>query len=147
VMADAADDGRAIQPQRHITTAFGSEDLQVIGDEARLRQVVASLVHNALVHTPTSALIHLEGDRDDGVVRLAVVDSGPGMAPEVAERAFDRFYRGDPSRSRHAGGAGLGLPIARSIVEAHGGTIGIEPVPSGGTAIRIRLPARRAKEL
>ena len=143
VLADAADDGRAIQPERSITTAIDGDSLVVVGDEARLRQVVASLVHNALVHTPTSASLRLEGARHHGTVRVAVIDGGPGLPPEVAEHAFDRFYRGDRSRSRHAGGAGLGLPIARSIVEAHGGTIELEPVPSGGTACRMELPVHR----
>jgi two-component system, OmpR family, sensor kinase len=142
VLADAADDGRAIQPERTITTAIDTNDLQVMGDEARLRQVVASLVHNALVHTPPTAAIRLEGDRRDGEVEVAVVDAGPGLPPHVAAHVFDRFYRGDPSRSRHAGGAGLGLPIARSIVEAHGGTIVIESPPAGGTAFRIRISAK-----
>lgn len=148
VVRDAADDGRAIQPERPITTSVGGADLHVVGDEARLRQVVAALVHNALVHTPVTADIRLEGDRRDDVVTIAVIDRGPGMSPEVAERAFDRFTRGDPSRSRHAGGAGLGLPIAKSIVEAHGGSIDIETAPSEGTAFRIRLPVgQRDKEL
>ena len=141
VLADAADDGRAIQPERSITTAVDGADLEVIGDEARLRQVVASLVHNALVHTPPTASIRLEGERrDDDVVWISVIDTGPGMPPEVAKHAFDRFYRGDRSRSRHAGGAGLGLPIARSVIEAHDGTITIEPLAPQGTAFRIRLP-------
>ena len=141
VLADAADDGRAIQPERSITTAIDGADLEVIGDEARLRQVVASLVHNALVHTPPTASIRLEGERrDDDVVWISVIDTGPGMPPEVAQHAFDRFYRGDRSRSRHAGGAGLGLPIARSVIEAHDGTITIEPLAPQGTAFRIRLP-------
>ena len=137
VLADAADDGRAVQPARSISTAIDGTDLEVVGDEARLRQVVASLVGNALVHTPVTSSIRLEGHRRNGEVAITVADAGPGMAPEVAEPAFDRFYRG------------VGLPIARSIVEAHGGTIDLEVVPSGGTAFRIRLPAldRPAREL
>lgn len=141
VLVDAADDGRAVQPERSISTAIEGTRLEVIGDEARLRQVVASLVGNALVHTPVSADIRLEGRRRNGEVAIAVTDTGPGLSPEVTEHAFDRFYRGDPSRSRHAAGAGLGLPIARSIVEAHGGTIDLESVTSGGTTFCIRLPA------
>lgn len=142
VLLDAADDGRAVQPERSISTVVDDAQLEVVGDEARLRQVVASLVGNALVHTPVTASIRLEGHRRNGEVAISVIDAGPGLAPEVAEHAFDRFYRGDPSRSRHAAGAGLGLPIARSIVEAHGGTIELEAVASGGTAFRLRLPAR-----
>lgn len=149
VLIDAADDGRAVQPERSISTAIDGTCLEVVGDEARLRQVVASLVGNALVHTPVTAGIRLEGQRRNGEVAIAVTDTGPGMPPEVAEHAFDRFYRGDSSRSRHAAGAGLGLSIARSIVEAHGGTITLEAVPDGGTAFRVRLPAleRQVREL
>lgn len=149
VLIDAADDGRAVQPERSISTAIDNRPLAVVGDEARLRQVVASLVGNALVHTPVAASIRLEGHRSNGEVVVAVTDAGPGLAPEVAQHAFDRFYRGDPSRSRHAAGAGLGLPIARSIIEAHGGTIDLEAVPSGGTTFRIHLPAldRQVREL
>lgn len=143
VLLDAADDGRAVQPERAISTAIDDTSLEVVGDEARLRQVIASLVGNALVHTPVSAAIRLEGQRRNGEVTISVIDAGPGLAPEVAAHAFDRFFRGDPSRSRHAAGAGLGLPIARSIVEAHGGTIELESVASGGTAFRLRLPTHR----
>jgi two-component system OmpR family sensor kinase len=140
VLEDAASDGRAVQPARSITTTIADDRLVIDGDEARLRQVLGSLVHNALVHTPMSASIHLEAGHDDGMVIITVADTGPGMPPDVAEHAFDRFYRGDSSRSRHAGGAGLGLPIARSIVEAHGGSIGVESAAPGGTTFWVRLP-------
>jgi two-component system OmpR family sensor kinase len=101
---------------------------------------VAELVHNALVHTPEEAPLELRGGRAGGEVVVTVADIGPGLSAEVAARVFDRFYRGDPSRSRHAGGSGLGLAIARSIVEAHHGTIALETVVGDGCRFSVRLP-------
>ena len=72
---------------------------------------------------------------------LEVRDSGPGLDPAVAERVFERFYRADPSRSRHRGGTGLGLSIAQSIVEAHGGSITVDSRPGSGTTVRVGLPS------
>ncbi len=140
VLGDAASDGSAVQPARRITTTVGAESLVVIGDESRLRQVLGSVVHNALVHTPQTAAVHLEVSGDEGVATVSVTDDGPGMPAEVAAQVFDRFFRSDDSRSRHAGGAGLGLSIARSIVEAHGGSIAVQSVVSEGTTFTIRLP-------
>jgi two-component system OmpR family sensor kinase len=74
-------------------------------------------------------------------VRLVVADAGPGMPPEVAARAFERFARADASRSRSSGGAGLGLAIVRAIVTAHGGAIALEAVEGRGTTVTIDLPA------
>lgn len=144
VIGDAASDGRAVQPERSITTTVAADHLMVEGDESSLRQVLGSLVHNALVHTPTTASIALEAGRDDGVITVSVTDTGPGLPSEVVAQVFDRFYRSDSSRSRHAGGAGLGLSIARSIVEAHGGSIGVESASPGGTTFWIRLPVTEA---
>jgi two-component system OmpR family sensor kinase len=76
-------------------------------------------------------------------VLLEVIDDGPGMAPEDAARAFERFFRADPSRTRSAGGSGLGLSIVAAIVEAHGGTASMTSVPGAGTTVTIRLPVIR----
>jgi two-component system, OmpR family, sensor kinase len=140
VLRDAADDGRAVQPTRAITICVPDE-LPVRGDERRLRQVIAELVHNAIVHTPEDATLNLTGERRNGEVVVTVADTGPGLEPGTAERVFDRFFRGDPSRSRTAGGAGLGLPIARSLVEAHRGTVTLDTAPGRGCRFRIALPA------
>jgi len=126
VLNDAAADAIATQPSRSVTLdAPGPGELVVTGDEDRLRQVVAVLVHNALVHTPETAAIELSTRRDGSRAIIEVVDHGQGMSTEEAEHAFERFYRGDPSRARHRGGSGLGLSIAKSIVEAHHGTIAL----------------------
>ena len=143
VVHDAADDARALQPGRPVVVepdvGVGSGTLVVTGDEMRLRQVVAGLVHNALAHTPTDAALRISARRDGDAVVLAVADDGPGLSPEHAATVFDRFTRGDASRSRHAGGAGLGLAIARSIVEAHGGTLELTTAPGAGCTFSIRL--------
>ncbi len=144
VLDDAGADARAISPQRSVTVEV-PRPLMVIGDEHRLRQVVAGLVANALVHT--DAAVHLRGWVDpDGRVGASVRDEGPGMDARTAEQAFDRFFRGDPARSRHTGGSGLGLAIARSVVEAHGGRIELHSAPHEGCTVELHLPGVSSSE-
>jgi two-component system OmpR family sensor kinase len=113
----------------------------VTGDSERLHQVIAVLVHNAMMHTPLGTNVELSGRTAASTVAIEVVDHGPGMDVAVAENAFERFFRGDPSRSRHSGGSGLGLSIAKSIVDAHDGTISLTTSPGTGCRFRIVLPA------
>jgi two-component system OmpR family sensor kinase len=95
-----------------------------------------------LHHTSAAAGLWLTVRREHtGTVVLSVTDHGDGLTAEQAAGVFDRFTRGDASRSRHAGGAGLGLSIARSVVEAHGGTLGLVTSPGEGCSFEIRLPA------
>jgi two-component system, OmpR family, sensor kinase len=136
---DAAADARARAPERRVTTSV-SEGVVVNGDEHRLRQLVANLVSNALLHTPPDAPIEARVRSDNGSAVLEVHDDGPGMSPDVAARAFERFYRADPSRSRHHGGSGLGLSIVRAIVDAHGGTVTLDSALGEGTTVRVELP-------
>ncbi|WP_448615388.1 sensor histidine kinase [Modestobacter sp. URMC 112] len=146
VAGDAVHDARAVQPDRPIglhLDASLSDVPVVVGDEARLRQVVGNLVTNALTHTPPTArvTVRLSEDADDaGMVVLAVTDEGPGLAPEDAQRVFERFYRADPSRTRAAGGTGLGLSIVASLVAAHGGRVELETAPGRGATFAVRLP-------
>jgi two-component system OmpR family sensor kinase len=79
------------------------------------------------------------GPEGEGIV-LEVRDDGPGMAPDVAARAFEPFYRGDAGRDRRTGGVGLGLSLARRIVEAHGGRVDLSTTPGHGTTVRVWLP-------
>ena len=140
LVVDAAADARAVAPDRPIR-AEPSADVLVEGDEDRLRQVVANLVNNALVHTPPGTEIVLRAQRDgDGVAVVEVSDAGPGMAPEDAANAFERFYRADGSRSRASGGSGLGLSIVHAIVEAHAGHVSLRSEPGQGTTVRVELP-------
>ena len=127
---DAVRDARAVDPDRSITATVRNP-ARVLGDDSRLRQVVANLVRNAMVHTPEGTPIEVTVDRVDGRAVLEVRDEGPGMAPEVATKAFERFYRADPSRVRSRGGTGLGLAIVQATVAA----------PGRGTTVRISLPA------
>jgi len=104
-------------------------------DPARIRQVIGNLVANALRFTPAGGRITVGTGETDAGVRIAVRDTGAGMEPEALEHAFDRFYRSPSSP-----GSGLGLSIARNLVEAHGGRIEIESAPGRGTEVRFTLP-------
>jgi two-component system OmpR family sensor kinase len=137
---DAARDARAVDPSRMVTAVCGDGPLVVDGDESRLRQVVANVVGNALVHTPPGTPIDITTSRVDSTAVLAVRDHGPGMPADVAARAFERFYRADPARSRHRGGSGLGLSIVEATVGAHGGAVRLETAPGEGTTVIVELP-------
>lgn len=144
--ADAAQDARAIEPSRQITVSGLAGPLGptvVPGDDARLRQLLANLVSNALNHTPAGSPLEIAvGTREsDHHVVLEVRDHGPGVDPENARKVFERFYRADPSRVRGAGGGnGLGLAIAAAIVNAHRGRIGVSQTPGGGATFIVELP-------
>ncbi|PRY52184.1 two-component system OmpR family sensor kinase [Geodermatophilus tzadiensis] len=147
VAGDAVHDARVLQPDRPVTLQLDdslTEVPVVLGDEARLRQVVGNLVTNALVHTPPTAAVTVSigEDTSDGGDRvvLRVADEGPGMAPEDAARVFERFYRADASRSRVAGGTGLGLSIVAALVAAHGGDVTLHTAPGQGAVFTVRLP-------
>lgn len=118
----------------------GAGTLEILGDEARLRQVLANLVNNALVHTPSDAAVTVRLTPAEDDVLLEVVDTGPGLEPDQAERVFERFYRADASRSRESGGSGLGLSIVQALVAAHGGTVSVVSAPGVGTTFTVRLP-------
>lgn len=144
VAADSVRDARARAPQCDIRL-HANGAVVVSGDDDALRQVVGNVIGNALVHAPGAAVdVHVRGDGSDAVVE--VVDTGPGMAPTDAERAFERFYRADGSRARHSGGSGLGLAIVEAIVRAHGGTAVLHSELGHGTTVRITIP-REAPEL
>jgi len=139
IVADAVESARAIEPDRPIDLEV-TGPARVAGDEGRLRQVVDNLLDNCRVHTlsETAVRVHVEA-RPDEVV-LSVADDGPGLTPEVASRVFERFYRGDPARSRETGGAGLGLSIVSAIVEAHGGSVSAASPDGAGATFEVRLP-------
>ena len=115
----------------------------MLGDEDRLRQVIANIVGNALVHTPPATPIELRVDADGRAARIAVIDHGPGMPPDVAARVTQRFYRADPARARHRGGSGLGMSIADAAVIAHGGEIAVDSALGRGTTVTVTLPLSR----
>jgi signal transduction histidine kinase len=115
-------------------------DLVLRVDADRMRQVLANLVANAIRHSPDAGLVLLSARADGTVNRLEVADEGPGIPAEELERVFERFYRSDRARSADAGGAGLGLAIARWIVELHGGTIRAADAEPTGCRIVVELP-------
>ena len=139
VAADAVDAARAIDPARPIELD-ASAPAMLPGDAGRLRQVLDNLLENARVHSPAGTPTRVQVRRDGTDVVLTVADEGPGMDADTAARAFERFYRGDPARSRATGGAGLGLSIVAAIVEAHGGTVALLPTDTGAT-FEVRIPA------
>jgi two-component system OmpR family sensor kinase len=144
VAADAVHDARAVAPERRIDLDLLPSDHPpvVLGDDARLRQVAANLVSNALTHTPADAAVRVRVGTVGGSAVLEVADEGPGLAPEEAARVFERFYRADPSRTRSSGGSGLGLSIVAALVAAHGGTADVETAPGRGAVFRVLLPLR-----
>lgn len=121
----------------------------VNGDRQRLRQVISNLIDNAIRFTPSggSIVLSVASDSPRAQAVLAVADDGAGISADHAVRVFDRFYQADDARDRgdRARGGGLGLPICRSIVERHGGTIDVKsPGPGKGTTVTVRLPLRTA---
>lgn len=115
------------------------ESLVVNADEERLRQVVANLVANAIRHSPRGGRVLVRAGGGNGVTRLEVLDEGPGIPTGEAERVFERFYRSDEARSTREGGSGLGLSIARWIVDLHGGTIRAETAEPHGCRMVVEL--------
>lgn len=139
---DAVHDAQSIAPKRTIAMEVfdGPGTPEVLGDEARLRQVLGNLMANALQHTPETARIAVRvGTANDDAV-IEVVDEGPGMTPEDAQRVFERFYRTDSSRARTSGGTGLGLSIVDSLVYAHGGRVTVRTAPGQGCCFSVSLP-------
>jgi two-component system OmpR family sensor kinase len=136
---DAVDDARATSPQRSIELQVKGPAI-ICGEEHQLRQVLANLMRNALVHTPARAAIEVALQGDPETVRISVRDHGPGLPPGAQEALFDRFWRSQAGRERGKAGAGLGLAIAREIVEAHRGQITAANAEGGGAVFTICLP-------
>lgn len=139
LVADAVADARAVEPSRPLRLDHDGE-VVILGDAARLRQVLDNLMSNVGRHTPAgaAAAVRIRTEGDDAVVE--VTDSGTGLTAEHRDRVFERFFRIDDSRQRRASGSGLGLSIVAAVVEAHGGTVAAHPAAGGGTTFRIRLP-------
>jgi len=136
---DAALDASASYPSRTVSVD-GDSDLMVIGDEARVRQVLANLVTNSLSYTRGTVEIEVRTERD--MVVIYVSDHGPGLRPEALARAFDRFWRSPEAHGKP--GTGLGLSIVRGIVRAHGGAVEMAS-STGGTCVRVTLPRAHAQ--
>ncbi len=148
--ADAVGDARLLAPTRDIdlTVQPGAAFL-VIGDEPKLRQVIGNLMSNALTHTPegtpiqvaiSSGVLDPRASEPTPAVLLDVIDHGPGLTPEQANRVFERFYRADQARTRATGGSGLGLAIVDGLVTAQGGIASVDTAEGQGARFRIALP-------
>ena len=153
-----ADGGRLVEPRRIDLASFledmtrdmplfGDRDYRVDGpgghvqaDPERLTQVIRNLIRNAVNHTAEGDTVSLTASARDGRIEFAVSDTGPGIPPDQLEEIFERFHRSATSRRSDRGGSGLGLPIARALVEAHGGRIWAESRPGEGATIRFELP-------
>jgi len=114
--------------------------VRVRGDEVRLRELLLILLDNAIKFTDAAGTVALMLEADGGKAVLRVTDSGSGIPPEALPHVFDRFYRADKARSRAEGGAGLGLAIAKWIVESHRGSIRVDSYPGSGTTFTVELP-------
>ena len=135
----AAQDTRAAAPDREVFVHRGGQ-VHVLGNPAQLRQVLANLTRNAVVHTPPATAIEVTVGREDGLAVIEVRDHGPGLPPAAGDHLFERFWRPEGGRSRGPGGAGLGLAIVKAIVEGHGGEIHAYNAQDGGAVFRVTLP-------
>lgn len=156
LVEEVAKEGEVLARGKQVQVRIaGIEPLVVRGDGQRLKQLLRNLVDNGVKYTPAGGQVTLGlrvasrevsspssqlPEAPGPWVELSVRDTGVGISPEALPRIFERFYRADPARSRETGGAGLGLCIARTIAEAHGGTIEVESAPGAGSTFTLRLP-------
>jgi two-component system OmpR family sensor kinase len=138
--SSAIETARMVGPQWPVRLV-ASEAVEVVGDGDRLRQVIDNLLGNVRAHAPAGTPTTITVSRSGEAALIEVADEGPGITEAQAMRVFERFYRVDVSRARTSGGAGLGLAIVASIVEAHRGTVSARPREGGGAVFTVRLPA------
>jgi signal transduction histidine kinase len=131
---------QALAKQQSIETELPAEPLFALADPARVGQVLLNLVGNAIKFTTDGGLIRIRAHMTDNGIRVDVCDSGPGIEASNMPRLFQKFYQVDPSTTREHGGAGLGLSISKALVEAHGGTIGVESEWGAGSTFWFTLP-------
>jgi two-component system OmpR family sensor kinase len=139
LLVEAIGRARAVAPDHPISLRM-AHVLTITGDPGRLRQVIDNLIANVRTHTPPGTSTEIELSTSGEAAVITVTDNGPGMPQEQAARAFERFYRADPSRSRASGGSGLGLSIVHALVQAHGGTVRVESAPGAGFRVIVTLP-------
>lgn len=139
ILADATSDAHAAAPGHRWKLELPEDAVDVIGDAPRLHQVVVNLLANAASHTPAGTTVSVSVAQAGKEAILIVADDGPGIPADIRTALFERFVRGDSSRSRAAGSTGLGLAIVAAVVEAHGGAVAVASGP-GSTVFTVRLP-------
>jgi len=127
-------------PAAGVTITLACLDTVVVADPDRLRQIVQNLVSNAIRHSHPSGSVHIRAASQDDCLSLDVIDHGTGIAAADLPRIYDRFWRAEKSRSRAAGGSGLGLAAVRQLAEAHGGTVSARSIPGEETVFSVLLP-------
>jgi signal transduction histidine kinase len=143
VIGAAVNEGRALAEQREVSILANAspEGLLVNGDARRLKQALLIGLDNAVKHSPPGGHIDVEAGRSGGDVTIRIVDDGPGVDPIEQPRVFERFFRGRAEAELLNEGLGIGLPIAKQIIERHGGSIALENQQGRGAVLEIRLPA------
>ncbi len=144
VIEETVASASAAGPSHPITVEMPKE-LFVLGDSGRIYQVMTNLLANARVHTPAGTGIHVLARQEEDGVYISVADNGPGLSEEDQKRIFERFFRADPSRQRTSQeGSGLGLSIVDSVMQAHGGKVGVISKPGQGTTFTLFFPTEKA---
>lgn len=141
VVSEAVAEAYAVDPEVDWDVSMPADPVRVLGDAARLHQAVVNLASNAIAHAATPGVVRITVLRDGDWVKIIVHDNGTGFAPELLTTATQRFTRGDASRSRATGGAGLGLAIARAIVEAHRGHLALGNDHGAWVCLYLPVPA------
>ncbi|MDQ3897972.1 MAG: ATP-binding protein [Actinomycetota bacterium] len=144
LLEDAADETRLRATDVEVAVTVDPPGATADGDPERVHQVVANLLDNAVRHSPPGGTVQVRASRSRAGVTIEVADEGPGISEEERHKVFERFYRADSARSSEDGGAGLGLAIARWIVDLHGGDIRVEDRRPHGCRMVVVLPAARA---
>jgi two-component system OmpR family sensor kinase len=144
VIRETVASASAAGPANRITVEIPKE-LFILGDSGRIYQVMTNLLANARVHTPDGTAIHVLARTQEDGVYVSVADDGPGLSEEDQKRIFERFFRADPSRQRTSQeGSGLGLSIVDSVMQAHGGKVGVVSKPGQGTVFTLFFPTQKA---
>jgi two-component system OmpR family sensor kinase len=143
LLVEAVSDAHVAGPDHRWLLELPPDDIEVIGDADRLRQAIGNLLANARLHTPAGTTVTAALEPSGPGAVITVTDDGPGIDPEAQGTLFERFTRGDESRSRASGSTGLGLAIVAAIVAAHGGSVHVESAP-GRTVFRVELPTEVA---
>jgi len=146
LVADCCRSAQALAAARHLKLeCLANGDVQYRGDEALLRRLLMNLLDNAIRYTPAGGTVTVALEPNGTSVRLRVADTGVGIAPEDAQRVFERFYRAGEARSREDGGFGLGLAIVKWVAESHQGSVECRSTPGKGSEFTVTLPLHPLK--